>query len=149
MLKHWQADIACVQQLSCLTQLTHLSCTADSEFGSLEELQQLPLLQTLSLSRLFIVSNHVHNFKLIQSLRLHGLDEEVCNIESHTQLTHLQISMYHQDRVKEILLPIGTGMKLRSLDVWGPPGHEHIFHLKNFTFATRLEEMSVYDASPH
>ena len=148
VLKHWRADIACVQQLSCLTQLTHLSCTADSEFGSLEELQQLPLLQTLSLSRLFIVSNHVHNFKFIQSLRLHGLDEEVCNIESHTQLTHLQISMYHQDRVKEILLPIGTGMKLRSLDVWGPPGHEHIFHLKNLTFATRLEEMSFYDASP-
>ncbi len=147
VLTHWEADIAYVQQLSCLTQMTHLSCTANSEFGSLEELQQLPLLQTLSLSRLSAVPRDIQNFKFVQSLRLHGIDEEVCNIESHTQLTHLRISMYHQDRVKEILLPFGNGVKLRNLDVWGP-GHEHIFHLRNLTFATCLEKMSLYDASP-
>ena len=49
--------------------------------------------------------------------------------------------------MKEILLPFGNGVKLHNLDIWGPC-HEHIFHLKNLTFATRLEEMSLYSASP-
>ncbi len=147
VLTHWEADIAYVQQLSCLTQMTHLSCTANSEFGFLEELQQLPLLQTLSLSRLSAVPRDIQNFKFVQSLRLHGIDEEVCNIESYTQLTHLRISIYHNDRVKEILLPFGNGVKLRSLDIWGPC-HEHVFHLRNLTFATHLEKMSLYSASP-
>ena len=149
VLKYWKASVANIQHLSCLTQLTHLSCTANSEFDSLEELQQLPLLHTLSLSRLSAVPRDIQDFKFVQSLRLHGFHQEVCNIESHTQLTHLAISMYHQDIVKEILLPTSNGVKLLSLDVWGPPGHEHIFHLKNLTFAARLVQMSSYDASPN
>ncbi len=69
------------------------------------------------------------------------------NIESYTQLTHLQISIYYQDRVKEILLPFGNGVKLRSLDI-SDPVHEHIFYLRNVIFATRLEKMSLFSASP-
>ena len=146
VLKYWEAGIANIQQLSCLRQLTHLSCTANSELGSLEELQQLSLLQTLSLSRLSAVLRDVHNFKFVQSLRLHGIEEEVCNIESYT-LTHLQISIHRQDTVKEILLPFGNCVKLQSLGICGYC-HEHTFHLKNLTLATRLEKMSLYSESP-
>jgi len=147
VLKHWKTDIAYVQQLSCLTQLTHLSCTAQSELGSLEELQQLSLLQTLRLSRLSSVSSHVHNLKFVQSLELHGVEEEVCNIDSYTQLTHLFIRC--KDTVKEVLLPFGNGVQLQTLTIHGPGrDHEHIFHLRNLTSATGLEEMSLYSTSP-
>ncbi|DBB07102.1 TPA: hypothetical protein ACH3X1_011681 [Trebouxia sp. C0004] len=147
VLIHWQADIEYVQQFSCLTQLTHLSCAGKSELGSVEELQQLSLLQTLTLPRLSAVPEDVHNFKFVQSLSLHGIGEQVCNIESYTQLTHLRISIYHADTVMKIILPLGNGVKLRSLDMWGPC-HQHIFHLRNLTLATRLEKISAYSASP-
>ncbi len=147
VVKDWQASIANIQQLSCLTQLTHLSCTANSEVGFLEELQQLSLLQKLTLSRLYAVPRDVHNFRLVQSLSLHGIEEQLCNTESYTQLTHLRISIQSKDTVKEILLPAGFVVKLRSLDIWGPC-HEHIINLKNLTFATQLEDMRLYSASP-
>jgi len=147
LLTSWKAETAYVQQLSCLTQLAHLSWTAKSELGSLEDLQQLSLLQTLTLSRLPAVPRDIHNFKFVQSLRLRGIDEEVCDIKSYTQLTHLRISIYHKDRVKEVLLPIGNGVKLYSLDIWGPC-HEHIFHFRNLIFATCVERMSLYSLSP-
>ena len=82
VLTHWEADIAYVQQLSCLTQLTHLSWNAECELSSVEELQQLSLLQTLELPRLSAVPRDVHNFKFVQSLSLHGIEEQVCSIES-------------------------------------------------------------------
>ena len=147
VLKHWQADIAYVQQFSRPTQLTHLSWTAKSKLGSAEELQQLSRLQTLTLSRLSAVPRDVHNFKFVQSLSLHGIKEQVCSIESYTQLTYLRISIYHPGTVKEIILPFGDGIKLRSLDIWGPC-HQHMFHLRNLTLATGLEKMSLYYASP-
>ncbi len=145
VLNQWETDIAYVQQLSCLTQLTHLSCTAESGLGSLEELQQLSLLQTLRLSRLSAVSSHVHNFKFVQSLRLYGIEEEVCNIESYTQLTQLQIQC--KDTMKEILLPFGHGVQLQSLSICGA-SHEHTFCLKNLTWATHLKEMGLGIESP-
>jgi len=82
VLTHWEADIAYVQQLSCLTQLTHLSWNAECELSSVEELQQLSLLQTFELPRLSAVPRDVHNFKFVQSLSLHGIEEQVCSIES-------------------------------------------------------------------
>ncbi len=57
--------------------MTHLSWTANSERGPPEELQQLPLLQTLSLSRLSAVPRDKQNFKFVQSLRLHGIGEDI------------------------------------------------------------------------
>ena len=143
LLTYWTAETAYVQQLSCLTQLTHLSWTAESELGSPEDLQQLSLLQTLELPRLPAVPRDVHNFKFVQSLSLHGIEEQICRMESYTQLT----SICHFGTVKEITLPFGDGVKLRSLDISGPC-HEHIFHLRNLTYATRLEEMRLYSASP-
>jgi len=136
-----------VQQLSCLTQLTHLFWTAESELSSVDELQQLSLLQTLKLRRLSAVPRDVHNFKFVQSLSLHGIEEQVCSIESYTQLTHLQIRINHPDTVKEIILPFGDDVKPRSLELWGP-ARLHFFHLRNLTLATRLEEISLYSASP-
>ena len=147
LLNYREAKIAYVQQLSCLTRLTRLSWTAKSERSPLEDLEQLSLLQTLELSRLSSFPWNIQNLKFVQSLRLCGIDEEVCNIESHTQLTHLLISISYKDRVKEILLPCGNGVKLRRLDIWGPC-HGHIFHLRNLTFATRLEKMSLSSAFP-
>ena len=46
----------------------------------------------------------------------------------------------------ELILPFGDGVKLRSLDIWGPL-HEHIVHLRNLTCATPLEQMSLYHVS--
>ncbi len=128
--------------------MTRLSWTAKSELGSLKDLQQLPLLQTLTLSRLSAVPRDIHNFKFVQSLRLHGIEEEVCDIESYTQLTHLQISIHRQDTVKEILLPFGNDVKLHSLDIWGPCQELHTFHLRNLTLAICLVEMSLSSRSP-
>ncbi|DBA97929.1 TPA: hypothetical protein ACH3X3_012777 [Trebouxia sp. C0006] len=87
LLTYWIAETAYVQQLSCLTQLTHLSWTAESELGSPEDLQQLSLLQTLELPRLPAVPRDVHIFKIVQSLSLHGIEEQICRMESYTQLT--------------------------------------------------------------
>lgn len=97
--------------------MTRLSWTAKCELGSLKDLQQLPLLQTLTLSRLSGTPRDIHNFKFVQSLRLHGIEEEVWDIEGYTQLTHLQIPIQRQDTVKEILLPFGNDVKLHSLDI--------------------------------
>jgi len=146
LLTYWKAETAYIQQLCCLTQLTHLSWTAKSELASLEDLQQLSLLQTLTLPRLSAVPRDVHNFKFVQSLSLHGIEEQICSIESYTQLTHLRISISPPDTVTELILPFGDDVKLRSLDIWGPL-HEHIFHLRNLTCATPLEQMSLYDVS--
>ncbi len=121
--------------------------TAKSELGSVEELQQLSLLQTLELRRLSAVPRDVHNFKFVQSLRLHGIEEPVCSIESYTALTHLRICTHHPYTVKKTVLPAGDGVKLRSLDIWGSY-HQHIFHLRNLASATHLEKMSLYSASP-
>ena len=148
VLKYWEAGIASIQQLSCLAQMTRLSWTAKSELGSLKDLQQLPLLQTLTLSRLSAVPRDIHNFKFVQSLRLHGIEEEVCDIESYTQLTHLQISIHRQNTMKEILLPFGNDVKLHSLDIWGPCQELHTFHLRNLTLALCLVEMSLSSRSP-
>jgi len=148
VLKYWKASVANILQLSCLTQLTHLSCTVKSELSFLEELQHLSLLETLTLSRLPAVPRDVHNFRFVQSLSLDGFKEQECNIESYTQLTHLRISVHHQNTMKEILLPFGQGVKLHSLDIWGPCQEPHTFHLRSLTCATRLEKMSLYDASP-
>ncbi len=126
--------------------MTHLSWTAKSELCSLEDLQQIPLLQTLTLPWLSAVPRDVHNFKFVQSLSLHGIEEQICNIESYTQLTHLRICISPPDTVTELVLPFGDGVKLRSLDIWGPL-HEHIFHLRNLTCATPLEKMTLYDVS--
>ena len=144
LLTYWIAETAYVQQLSCLTQLTHLSWTAESELGSPEDLQQLSLLQTLELPRLPAVPRDVHIFKIVQSLSLHGIEEQICRMESYTQLT---LSICHFGTVKEITLPFGDGVKLRTFDISGPC-HEHIFHLRNLTYATRLGEMCLYSASP-
>jgi len=146
LLTYWQTDTAYIQQLSCLTQLTHLSWTVEAELGSLEDLQQLSLLQTLMLPRLSALPTDVHSLKFVQSLSLH-VEERICSIESYTQLTHLQIFISHPDTVQELTLPFGDGVKLRSLDVWGPC-YEHTLHLRNLTLATCLEKMSLYGASP-
>ncbi|DBA97956.1 TPA: hypothetical protein ACH3X3_012798 [Trebouxia sp. C0006] len=52
LLTYWEAETAYIQQLCCLTRLTHLSWTAQTELGSVDDLQQLSLLQTLELPRL-------------------------------------------------------------------------------------------------
>ena len=147
LLKYWKAGTAYIQQLSCLTHLTRLSCSANSELGSLDALQQLSLLRTLKLSRPSAVLRDVFSFKFVQSLRLHKLEGEVCNIESYTQPTQLWISIQSEDTVKEILVPFSAGVKLRRLDIWGP-SHEHTFHLNNLTLATRLKDIYFCSASP-
>ena len=128
LLIYWQTDTAYIQQLSCLTQLTHLSWTAEAELGSLEDLQQLSLLQTLMLPRLSALPTDVHSLKFVQSLSLH-VEEQICNVKSYTQLTHLQIFISHPDTIQELTLPFGDGVKLRSLDASGPC-YEHTLHLR-------------------
>jgi len=93
------------------------------------------------------VLRDVHSFKFVQSLRLQRIEGEVCNIETYTQLTHLRISIQSEDTVKEILLPFSDGVKLRRLDIWGP-SHEHTFHLRNLTLATRLKDIYLCSSSP-
>ncbi len=147
LLKYWKAGTAYIQQLSCLTQLTRLSCYANYELGSLDALQQLSLLRKLKLSRPSAVLRDVHTFKYVQSLRLKRVEGEVCNLESYTQLIHLRISIKSEDTVKEVLLPSSDGVKLCRLEIWGP-SHEHNFHLRNLTLATCLKDINLCYASP-
>ena len=89
LLTGWQTDT--VQQLACLTQLTHLSCKVGTNCGSWQDLLQLSLLQSLELREVVTLTTMVTTFVQLQSLTLDGHHEEICNLESCTQLTGLHI----------------------------------------------------------
>ncbi len=142
LLIGWRTDT--VQQLACLTQLTSLSCKVGPDNGSWQDLLQLSLLQSLELQEVLTLTTIVTTFVQLQSLRLHGHHEEICNLESRTQLTELQIHLLAGDHLKTILLPASNHVMLQTLAIWdGRCKHDHDFCLRNLLLVTHLERLYV------
>ena len=129
-----------VQQLACLTQLTHLSCKVGPDCGSLQDL----LLQSLEVREALTLKNIVTTFVQLRSLTLSGHHEEICNLENCTQLTQSQIHLLAGNHLKTILLPASSHVMLRTLTIWDRRcKHDHDFCLRNLALVTQLERLYV------
>ncbi len=142
LLTGWETDT--VQQLACLTQLTYLSCKFGPHCGSWQDLLQLPLLQSLEIREALTLKNVVTTFAQLQSLTLNGHHEEICNLESCTQLTELYIYIFAGNHFKTILLPASSHVMLRTLGIWDRRCmHDHDFCLRHLSLVTQLERLYV------
>ena len=142
LLTGWQTDT--VQQLACLTQLTYLSCKVGPDRGSWQGLLQLSLLQSLELREVVTLTTMVTTFVQLQRLVLFGHYEEICNLESCTQLTGLHIHLLPGNQPKTILLPASNHVMLKTLSIRDRRCmHDHDFCLRNLSLATRLEKWNL------
>jgi Leucine-rich repeat (LRR) protein len=130
-----------IHQLACLTQL---SCKVGPDCGSLQDLLQLSLLQSLEIREALTLKNVVTTFAQLQSLTLNGHHEEICNLQSCTQLTELYIYFLAGNHLKTILLPASSHVMLRTLGIWDRRCmRDHDFCLRSLSLVTRLERLYV------
>lgn len=80
----------CWYNLLHLTHLTYLSVNDAADVGAMSELSHMPGLHTLDLADYSFQVDTVKNLLHLQSLFLTSGSDEVCNLESCTQLTRLE-----------------------------------------------------------
>ena len=133
-----------VHQLACLTQLTHLSCKVGPDCGSLQDLLQLSLLQSLEIREALTLKNVVTTFAQLQSMTSNGHHEEICNLQSCTKLTELCTYFLAGNHLKTISLPASSHVMLQTLGIWDRRCmHGHDFCLRSLSLVTRLEKLYV------